>query len=86
MRYISKHGADVYLDKEEKKKHKTEGKGPRLQRRLQMSRLRSAMAESIPVLAQCRGMVLHLFEFSLFLIENSGEMSGRNKPKKVNHK
>lgn len=44
------------------------------------------MAESIPVLAQCRGTVLHLFEFSLFLIENSGEMSGRNKPKKVNHK
>lgn len=85
MRYISKHGADVYLDKEEEeKKHKTEGKGPR--RRLQMSRLRRAMAESIPVLAQCRGTLLHLFEFSLFLIENSGETSGRNKPKKVNHK
>lgn len=31
--------------------------------------------ESIPVLAQCRGMVLHLFDFSLFLIENAGETS-----------
>lgn len=86
MRYISKHGADVYLDKEAKKKKKTEGKGPRLRRRLQMSRLCSAMAESTPVLAQCRGTLLHLFEFSLFLIENSGEMSGRRRAKKVNNK
>lgn len=37
MRYISKHEADVYLDKEEKKTGPW--KGPRLRRRLQMSRL-----------------------------------------------
>lgn len=85
MRYISKHGADVYLDKEEERKN-TRPREKGLDSDAVFKCHVCAMAESIPVLAQCRGTVLHLFEFSLFLIENSGEMSGRNEPKRVNHK
>lgn len=71
MRYISKHEADVYLDKEEK--HRADWglrKRPWLLRFLQMSSLDYTTMEPIPVLAQCCGMVLYLFCFSLFLIEN----------------
>lgn len=73
MRYISKHEADVYLDKGGKKKTKHRAV-ERASTPTASSNVTFAL-ESIPVLAQCRGMVLHLFEFSLFLIENAGESS-----------
>lgn len=40
-----------------------------------MSSLDCTTIEPIPVLAQCCGMVLYLFCFSLFLIENPDAMS-----------
>lgn len=72
MRYISKHEADVYLDKGEKTQSglRTEKKAstPVLSSNVKFG-LRDQM-EPIPVLAQCCGMVLYLLSFSLFLIEN----------------
>ena len=72
MRYISKHEADVYLDKEKKNTQSrlwTDKKRPQLQRFFQMSSLDRAAVEPIPVLVQCCGMDQYLFYFSLFLIE-----------------
>lgn len=70
MRYISKHEADVYLDKEEKTQRglSTEKKRPRLQRFLQMSRFWTALQwRQFPFLHNAVG--LYLFSFSRFLIE-----------------
>lgn len=77
MRYISKHEADVYLDKEEKTQSGTEDgeKGLDSSFFLQMSSLDCTTMEPIPVLAQCCGMVIYLFCFSLFLIENPAATS-----------
>lgn len=75
MRYISKHEADVYLDKEGKTHEWTEEgeKGLNSGSFLQMSSSDCAAMEPIPVLAQCCGMVQCLFYFSLFLIKKNPE-------------
>lgn len=84
MRYISKHEADVYLDKEEKTHSRLR---PRLRCFLQMSSLDSTTMELVPILAQCCGMALCIYmcvcvcvflfflAFPLFLSKNPDAVS-----------